>query len=73
MGFALGSIGITSHHKPDRSPKRKSASEFGTFLWQPDEVRGTAESHGAVHDKAGDKLNLIKYEYDTRSSGGHQA
>jgi hypothetical protein len=60
-------------HKPDRSPKRKGASEFGTFLWQPDEAQGNGSGHGAVHDKAGDKLNLIKYESHTRKFGGYQA
>jgi hypothetical protein len=29
--------------------------------------------HGAVHDKTDDKLNLIKYDYDTRKFGGFQA
>jgi hypothetical protein len=41
IGFTLGSRWNWRPHKPDRLPKRKSASEFRTFLRQADAAFGS--------------------------------
>jgi hypothetical protein len=72
MCVTLGSHRIQAPHKPDRPPKRKSRSEFGTSLWQAGSSDAAGFVHGAPHDKPDDKLNIIKYYSNTRYFGGQQ-
>jgi hypothetical protein len=70
MGFTLGSLMALRLTQTGSFHKTQERQPVRHISRTPGRTPTPGICHGAVHDKSDDKLNLIKYDWHTRISGG---